>query len=214
MLGGMFPGSRVCCQSRESAHEGLRSMGCEKECTLAWDHAPRIIFMSEVAFARARDMSFPLPLCSAFAFGRPGTPRLDTAEREASAVPSRPGPGVSLGPSLWLTFSQGCRCVQSILLAQRICLDCLALAVTWRAMCSLATPACSSLCKTQPRAGRLAKLTFHFGTHFRIAPGRTSTVASIWGVSQRSVVSLSRVSRDGTSTSHLTFSHRRLQGAQ
>lgn len=36
-------------------------MGCEKECTLAWDHAPRIIFMSEVAFARARDMSFLSP---------------------------------------------------------------------------------------------------------------------------------------------------------
>lgn len=41
---------------------------------------------------------------------------------QASAVPFQPGPWVSVGPSLWLTFSQGCWCVQSrdhILLTQR-----------------------------------------------------------------------------------------------
>lgn len=57
-----------------------------------------------------------------------------------------------------------------ILLTQRNLLGLPGFAVTWREMCFLGPPACSALCKIQQRAGHRAKLTFHFGTHFRITP--------------------------------------------
>lgn len=57
-----------------------------------------------------------------------------------------------------------------ILLTQRHLLGLPGFAVTWREMCFFGPPACSSLCKIQQRAGHWAKLTFHFGTHFRITP--------------------------------------------
>lgn len=64
-------------------------------------------------------------------------------------------------------------CVQSrdhILLTQRNLLGLPGFTVTWREMCFFGPPACSSLCKIQQRAGHWAKLTFHFGAHFRITP--------------------------------------------
>lgn len=99
------------------------------------------------------------------------SPALVQQSLPAATIRFQPGPWVSLSPSIWLTFYQGCWCVQSrdhILLTQRNLLGLPGSSVTWREMCSFGTPACSSLCKRQQRAGHQAKLTFHFGTHFRI----------------------------------------------
>lgn len=100
--------------------------------------------------------------------------------------PPQPGPWVSSGPSLWLTFSQGCLCVQSryhILLTQRnlLWLPGSCSHMERNVLLRFASP---QLCAESSRGlGTAPSLHFTLEHTFTSLLGRTSTAASIWGVS-------------------------------
>lgn len=124
---------------------------------------------------------------SPFCTRGPGVPRLDTSEFAGNCHPFSARTVVSLGPSPWLTFSQGCWCVPSrdhILLTHRNLLGLPGSRSHVEGNVFLRYHQPAALCAKYSRElGAGPSLHFTLEHTFASLLGRTSTAVSIWGVS-------------------------------
>lgn len=145
----------------------------------------------DMSSSLASHLAFPSPVCHGFSIHR------------LSLARPRGFFGPSCFPRAVGVYVQS---RDHILLTQRHLLGLPGFAVTWREMCFFGPPACSSLCRIQQRAGHWAKLTFHFGTHFRITPWQNIPGGVYLGSKlEKCCFSLRSVSGDRTFRTCFTF---------